>query len=109
MGMTTDMCVPKPNKEPANKLKHSILDAQRELRKYGYEKSGLKPTCHWCYGNINDLFLHPALAVQIARVGDSAQAKRYVDRLDVDPNIGDVLDCIRGQSPPNTVAIFIQD
>lgn len=39
---------------------------------------------------------YSALAVQIARVGNDDHARQFIHHLDVDPEIGDVLDCIHG-------------
>lgn len=46
--------------------------------------------------------LRPALAVQIARVGNNSPAERFIHLLDVDPEIGDVVDCIHRLSFWNT-------
>lgn len=46
--------------------------------------------------------LRPALAVQIARVGNNPQAERFIHLLDVNLEIGDVVDCIHGLSFWNT-------
>lgn len=41
--------------------------------------------------------------MQIARVGNSEKAKEFIHKLDVDPEIGGILDCVQGRSVGRSV------
>lgn len=49
------------------------------------------------------------MAYQIARVGNCERARSFLHRLDIDPDIKDIVDCISGLLPGSKILSLVLD